>query len=111
MHLQIFQHGAFFPFIQAGKADHAVDLADPTVSVVMGGCRRAVALFTGAAVQRIAIGSDWFDIVDHIALLQPCGGLHLTPLGFGVSNGGFLQHFRLLLDIATNRGDKNPFAG
>lgn len=109
IHLQIFQQGAFFTFIEAGKANHAVERADPTVSVKVGYFRCAVALVTGAVVQRIRISPDRFDIVHHVAFLHPRSGLQLAPLGIGVGNGGFLQCFHLLLHITTNRGNKDAF--
>lgn len=109
IHLQIFQQGAFFTFIETGKANHAVERADPTVSVKVGDFRCAVALVTGAVVQRIRISPDRFDIVHHVAFLHPRSGLQLAPLGIGVGNGGFLQRFYLLLHITTNRGNKDAF--
>src|SRR5699024_5146656 len=109
IHLQIFQQSAFFTFIETGKANHAVERADPTVSVQLGGFRCALALVTGAVLHRLRIGPDRFDIVHHVAFLHPCGGLQLAPLGIGVGNGGFLQRFYLLLHITTNRGNKDAF--
>ena len=88
---------------------YAVERADPTVSVKVGDFRCAVALVTGAVVQRIRISPDRFDIVHHVAFLHPRSGLQLAPLGIGVGNGGFLQCFHLLLHITTNRGNKDAF--
>lgn len=55
----------------------------------MGDFWCAVALVTGAVVQRICISLDWFDIVYYVAFFYLRSGLQLALLGIGVGNGGF----------------------
>ncbi|EHC57650.1 hypothetical protein LTSEURB_5731, partial [Salmonella enterica subsp. enterica serovar Urbana str. R8-2977] len=40
IHLEIFQQGTFFTLIQTGETDHAVERADPAVSVKVRFVRR-----------------------------------------------------------------------
>lgn len=71
---------------------------------------RAVALVTGSVIERVGISPDRFDVVDHIALLHPGGGLQFTPWRIRFRNGGLLQRLHVLLDVATNGSHKNALA-